>query len=246
MLLFRKKYPCLRVGPGKGIHTDQRMQKKFIPLSFLVQTWLQLYVWKFLLLLHVLNLFKIKEIEEVPLEVLGRQFESKFLNFSNERLNRILLPLEPRLKLCNLQHASHLQNSAGFKYEVPGFGKWGKVYGNKLLNTLPSIGPHKSKAEHSHINSTRIKWNIGHVACNHLGGLNSANILRDQYHLIMGCNQVKTVNSGSMDTLCKSRLPTSKISNNSLLWKFLHFSYDQVQWVQRPLVSLDSIPEDLE
>ena len=117
---------------------------------------------------------------------------------------------------------------------------------NCLINTLPSIGPHKSKAEHSHINSTRIKWNIGHVACNHLGGLNSANILRDQYHLIMGCNQVKTVNSGSMDTLCQSRLPTSKISNNSLLWKFLHFSYYQVQWVQRPLVSLDSIPEDLE
>ena len=95
------------------------MQKKFIGSSFLIQTRLQFNIRELLLFLHVLNLFKIKEIEEVPFEVLGAQFEAKLLNFCNERLNSILLPLKPGLKLCYLQGAPHLQNSAGFKYEVP-------------------------------------------------------------------------------------------------------------------------------
>ena len=62
-------------------------------------------------------------------------------------------------------------------------------------------------------------------------------------HLIIGCNQVKAVNSGPMDTLGQSCLSTSKVGHNGFLRELLHFGYDQVQWVQWPLVSLDSIPD---
>ena len=165
-----------------------RLQKKFIGSSLLVQARLQFNIWEFLLFLHILNLFKVEEIEEVPLEVLRGQFEAKLLYFCNERLNRILLPLEPWLQLCDLQSAPHPQNSAGFKYEVPeGKGLSSNhqpiIYQlltittreNELFlesindtNEIPGIGSHESKAKHGHINRARLQWNIGHITGHHL------------------------------------------------------------------------------
>ena len=56
-------------------------------LSFLVKTRLQFNIWQFLLLLQILNFFEVEEIEEVSLEVLGAQLETKLLDFGDERLH---------------------------------------------------------------------------------------------------------------------------------------------------------------
>ena len=56
-------------------------------LSFLVKTRLQFNIWQFLLLLQILNFFEVEEIEEVSLEVLSAQLETKLLDFGDERLH---------------------------------------------------------------------------------------------------------------------------------------------------------------
>ena len=80
-------YSVTRTAPTSQKEYMNCGKNVYFLLSFLVKTRLQFNIWQFLLLLQILNFFEVEEIEEVSLEVLGAQLETKLLDFGDERLH---------------------------------------------------------------------------------------------------------------------------------------------------------------